>query len=499
MSSPTRGESAVEPRAPRARVRAWTWALAASLTSAGLGGAARADQPSLAPEAGLFELGLFGGLWLPPTSHEFYDVDTQVSKPLKSVNPDLGLRLGYYPLSFLGLELEGAFLPTGLRDQDASATVFGVRGQVVGQLPFWRITPFALLGYGNYIISSDPGVLGDDADGEIHYGFGAKFFAHRYFGLRLEARHVFSAAEEVAITDNGDFDSHWEFLGSLFFTFGREDAKPVDDDPDKDGFKGAEDKCPTVPGIDPDGCPAKDTDGDGFTDDVDKCPKKKGKAPDGCPVDTDKDGFLDEDDRCPTEAGVAPDGCPDRDPDKDGILNPTDKCPSEPGIAPHGCPDLDEDGIYDEVDKCPRKPETMNGYQDQDGCPDELPKALKKFTGAIQGITFETGSAKIKPSSFKVLDGAVKVLREFQDVRLEISGHTDDRGSADLNRKLSKARAESVQAYLSSKGIEEGRFTTVGYGPDKPVASNKTKAGMAKNRRIEFRLLNPGSGDVGTD
>jgi OOP family OmpA-OmpF porin len=141
----------------------------------------------------------------------------------------------------------------------------------------------------------------------------------------------------------------------------------------------------------------------------------------------------------------------------------------------------------------------MNGYQDQDGCPDELPKALKKFTGAIQGITFETGSAKIKPSSFKVLDGAVKVLREFQDVRLEISGHTDDRGSADLNRKLSKARAESVQAYLSSKGIDEGRFSTIGYGPDKPVASNKTKAGMAKNRRIEFRLLNLGSGDVSTD
>jgi OOP family OmpA-OmpF porin len=118
-----------------------------------------------------------------------------------------------------------------------------------------------------------------------------------------------------------------------------------------------------------------------------------------------------------------------------------------------------------------------------------VPAALKKFAGAIKGIEFEVGSAKIIAKSFPVLDGAVKVLKEFPDTKIEVSGHTDNTGDAEANKKLSQERADSVKAYLVEKGVAAERVTTVGFGPDKPVADNKNKAGQAKNRRIEFKLL----------
>ncbi|MBI5609405.1 MAG: OmpA family protein, partial [Deltaproteobacteria bacterium] len=216
--------------------------------------------------------------------------------------------------------------------------------------------------------------------------------------------------------------------------------------------------------------------GDGLLDAQDKCPKEA----------EDKDSFQDED------------GCPDPDNDKDGVLDAKDKCPNQPESkngyqdddgCPDEIPDQDKDGIADASDKCPDKAETKNGFQDEDGCPDELPAALKKFSGTIAGIEFETGSAKIAPKSFKVLDGAIKVLTEYKDTRVQISGHTDNVGDPEANKKLSLDRAESVKAYFIEKGIAASRIEAVGHGPDKPVADNKTKAGQAKNRRIEFKLL----------
>jgi len=98
------------------------------------------------------------------------------------------------------------------------------------------------------------------------------------------------------------------------------------------------------------------------------------------------------------------------------------------------------------------------------------------------------GSARILPKSFKVLDGAVAVLKEFPKLPLTIEGHTSSEGKHEKNMELSKARAESVKAYFVSKGIDAGRITAVGYGPDKPVADNKTKKGKEATRRIEFKV-----------
>ena len=180
---------------------------------------------------------------------------------------------------------------------------------------------------------------------------------------------------------------------------------------------------------------------------------------------------------------------PDRD--KDGVADAKDKCPDVPGDRPEGCPpDADGDGVFDADDQCMEEPETKNGYQDADGCPDEVPAAVKRFTGAIRGIYFATGSARIRRSSFRVLNSAVRVLTEYPDLKMEIGGHTDDRGSAETNTKLSLERAQAVKDYFVGKGITEERLTATGFGSSKPKASNATAAGRRSNRRIEFTLIN---------
>ena len=237
----------------------------------------------------------------------------------------------------------------------------------------------------------------------------------------------------------------------------------------------------------------EDTDGDGFVDRIDKCPREPGAAPDGCPPkDSDFDGIMDNDDKCPTEKGVAPDGCPIKDSDGDGVPDSKDKCPNEKGEPPDGCPgtrDSDGDGIIDSKDKCPNEDETKNGFEDADGCPDELPAQVKAFTGVIQGIEFDQNKATIRPSSSTTLDKSAGVLAEYPSLRVLITGHTDNTGIRERNVQLSKDRADSVKAYLVSKGIDSTRIETKGAGPDEPIDSNVTAVGRQRNRRIEFRLM----------
>ena len=162
-------------------------------------------------------------------------------------------------------------------------------------------------------------------------------------------------------------------------------------------------------------------------------------------------------------AGIPPDGCPDPDPDKDGVVG--------------------------DADQCPAKPETKNGFEDADGCPDEIPEEVKKFTGVIEGIEFDFAKATIRPTSFPVIDEAVKVLQTYPSLRLRISGHTDSVGSEERNKQLSQDRAQAVADYLTEKGVAADRLEVIGRGPDKPVADNDTPAGRQQNRRIEFEVI----------
>ena len=424
------------------------------------------------PERNMFELGIFGGVFMTGGSaHELFDARRQLAsqqdgmpgefwRPYNRVAPEIGARVAFYPLSFLGGELEGGFMPTRIQEEveNNRAILFNFRGHVIGQLPFWRIAPFILVGGGAI---GTTGALGTDIDESTHYGAGVKFFLSHYAMIRFDMRNVVAARLRV---DNGAV-VYPEFLLGLSLTLNRKKKEaPPDKDSDGDGFLDNSDACPYEPGIAPDGCPERDRDGDGFMDSQDACPDVPGVAPDGCPIkDRDGDGFLDNVDKCPDDPGVEPDGCP--------------------------IPDTDGDGILDPDDKCPTQPETRNGFQDEDGCPDEIPSQLAKFTGTIKGIYFDLDKDTIKPKSRPVLDRAVAVLKEFPSIRIEISGHTDSTGSLEHNRDLSKRRAASVKRYLVEHGIEEKRIESRGAGPDEPVDTNKTAAGRAKNRRIEFTIL----------
>src|SRR5690606_23034728 len=220
--------------------------------------------------------------------------------------------------------------------------------------------------------------------------------------------------------------------------------------------------------------------------------------------DLDNDTVPDHQDLCPNEPETIngyldEDGCPEIDSDGDGIWDQQDLCPNEAEtfngyLDEDGCPetDRDGDGIWDEQDACPDQPETFNGFQDQDGCPDEVPAAVTEFTGTIRDITFETNSDALRPTSIPTLERAVGVLEAYPDIRMEITGHTDDRGDRDHTLGLSRRRAEAVRTYRVEHGIDESRITTVGLGPDQPIDTNNTRTGRANNRRIEFKVIQPG-------
>lgn len=146
----------------------------------------------------------------------------------------------------------------------------------------------------------------------------------------------------------------------------------------------------------------------------------------------------------------------------------------------------DDDGdnlVFD--DRCPTAPETFNGFMDDDGCPDEIPMQLAKFTGTIRGIYFDVNRATIGPKSRPVLDRAIAVLREFTTISLEISGHCSRKEPADLCRR----RATTVRDYFITHGIDAERLVVRDAGADEPVDTETTAAGRAKNRRIEFMIL----------
>ena len=426
------------------------------------------------------EVGLYLGAYFPPRAHELYELEVG-HQPLDRAAFIGGLRLGYFPITYLGLEIEGGVMPTALRDVDESALAYHFRGHVVGQYP-WRLTPFLLAGYGLMGIASGDSAVGNDLDGTFHAGLGLKFYILDYLTVRLEGR-----VDVGGRRGDGGFSPHFEALAGLAYQLWYHDDRPPRDS-DGDGVPDREDSCPEVKGTEANGCPP-DQDGDGVFDHEDKCPDVAAKTRDGCPKDSDGDGIWDIKDKCPEAAGPAPGGCPP-DKDGDGVPDARDKCPDVPAKTEDGClPDGDKDGVPDGEDKCPDTPETRNGYQDDDGCPDELPKKIKRFKGTIKGIRFELDSDKIRKSSYRTLDAAVAVLNEYEDLRLLIRGHADETGTDEYNVDLSRRRAEQVKVYLVGKGIEEKRLRTEGVGSAEPLAEGKGASARAKNRRIEFRII----------
>ncbi|MEP6617079.1 MAG: OmpA family protein, partial [Ginsengibacter sp.] len=124
------------------------------------------------------------------------------------------------------------------------------------------------------------------------------------------------------------------------------------------------------------------------------------------------------------------------------------------------------------------------------GCPEIKPEIIEQVNVAAKNIFFATSSAKLLAKSYPKLNTVVKILADNPSYKVDIAGHTDSTGGHDMNMGLSDNRAASVKAYLVSKGVDESRITSKGFGPDMPIATNKTAAGRAKNRRVEMKLRN---------
>jgi OOP family OmpA-OmpF porin len=225
------------------------------------------------------------------------------------------------------------------------------------------------------------------------------------------------------------------------------------------------------------------------------------------PPDADDDRVPDEADMCPSLAGEASEdpmmhGCPaiPSDADGDGFPDTLDACPRTPGEASvdkkhHGCPkprDRDGDAIFDADDACPDLPGVVQAEQAKHGCPRLPPKAeLEQHQIRIsEQVQFETGTALIREDSSSLLLQVAELLNAHPEVtRMEVSGHTDDTGSAEANLQLSEARAAAVVAWLVAHGVDARRLRARGYGETRPVAGNDDQQGRALNRRVELRII----------
>ena len=112
------------------------------------------------------------------------------------------------------------------------------------------------------------------------------------------------------------------------------------------------------------------------------------------------------------------------------------------------------------------------------------------------GITFATNEYAIAPQFRQTLDQVAETLRQYDRTYLDVYGHTDATGPANFNQTLSEQRARSVADYLSSRGVQQARMATRGFGPTQPVATNDTEAGRAQNRRVEIRIAPVTEADV---
>ncbi len=272
---------------------------------------------------------------------------------------------------------------------------------------------------------------------------------------------------------------HWQHLAGLAVKFGGTDT-------DGDGIYDKDDACPEVAGLEAfNGCP--DADGDGIEDSKDSCPNEAGsKEMNGCP-DGDGDGVADKDDACPTESGLASlGGCPDGD--GDGVADKDDECPAEAGPAENkGCPWADKDGdsVLDKDDQCP----DVAGTVANNGCPEVTEEVQKQLNDYAKTILFDTGKSTLKPAATAVFVDIIRILNEYPTARFSVEGHTDSQGGAETNQKLSDSRANAVRDFLIAEGIGAGRLTAAGYGEDRPIANNNTRAGRAENRRVEINLI----------
>lgn len=334
-------------------------------------------SPALAeprPIAGMLELGLAAGTFMPAQDHELYNSLQSSYAELKPFGLDLGARAAYFPLSFFGAEIEGELAPSRTTG-DRGVFLFGARGHLVLQVP-QRLTPFVLAGGGVLGLGSSPSAVGTDVDPAFHWGGGLKYFATERLSFRVDGRQLISAARGAGEGNT----SHLSVMVGISFALWRADEAPL----------------------------------------VREAPAPHRLVP------------LPE---------------PDRD------LTPPIPASVRRVISPE-------------------------------------PSAPQRATqAALERLHFKWGSAIIRPQDVEHLDAAAEVMRQHTNLRVTILGHADSTGGERFNLGLSLRRAQTVKEALISRGVTADRLEARGLGESVPVASNGTRDGRARNRRIEFDVF----------
>jgi len=217
--------------------------------------------------------------------------------------------------------------------------------------------------------------------------------------------------------------------------------------------------------------PAVDLDGDGVPDRIDRCDNTpKGAVVDewGCPIDTDHDGVYDGLDKCPdTPPGekVDKNGC------SDSQLSAMSQHATEPAPTPPPAPEP------------PPPPAPVSETERQ---------LVEGGKIRLENVYFETASAKLLPESETTLNEVGSVLEKFVDLKLEVQGHSDSRGPAAYNLKLSQARAESVRQYLLDHfHLRSENLVAKGYGETQLEVKERNDEDRQRNRRVVIKVLNP--------
>ncbi|RMF58357.1 MAG: OmpA family protein, partial [Calditrichaeota bacterium] len=212
-------------------------------------------------------------------------------------------------------------------------------------------------------------------------------------------------------------------------------------------------------------------------------------------ADTDEDGLTDKDELMTYKSDPLA-----RDMDNDGLSDGAEVLENKTDFAKA---DTDGDNLNDgdEVMKYGTNPLMADSDQGTVNDGEEVARGTNplskdddvvlevKEVGSkivLDGISFETGKAEITPQSEEVLKKALATLKAYPEMVVEIRGYTDNTGNRNFNYTLSQRRAEAVKQYLIQHGVEGSRIVAKGYGPENPIATNSTREGRAKNRRIEF-------------
>ncbi|MBW6484923.1 MAG: outer membrane beta-barrel domain-containing protein [Syntrophobacterales bacterium] len=367
--------------------------------------------------------------------------------------PVFGLRGGYNFTKNAGLEGYFHYVKAEFKgvagNPDMKLLGYGIDG-LYHFLPGNRLVPFLAAGVG--MTHYDPEIMNSRNKLTINYGGGLKYFLTDNVALRADLRHV--------LPINGRYNDLLYTIG-VTFAFGGAKETPAPAAAAKPA------PAPVAPAA-----PAAVVIGD-----------------------SDNDGVLDNQDKCPgTPAGVKVDavGCP-LDADGDGVYDYLDKCPGTPAgvkVDAVGCPlDADGDGVYDYLDRCPGTPAGVK--VDAVGCPPPAPatpkeKAIIEKGRVTLNVEFDFDKAVVKKQYYNEINELATVLKKYPELKIAIEGHTDSIGKAAYNEKLSQRRAEAVMNYLIKQSeIAAARLSAKGYGEARPIASNATKAGRQKNRRVE--------------